>query len=346
MEIRFLSAGCADAIHILLPVHEGQTRHILIDGGSERGDYAGTLRKELESIAAHNERIALWIITHIDDDHIGGLLRFLRDAALRQNLSLANTDIWFNYSEKDYTLRVQPNTKKSVGQGIRLREYLRTASRLNEELTNDSAPHQVGDLQITLLSPSREKLDQLDVLWQAEEAEQQHNQKKAAKANDYTLKLNEFDPAIQGNDPNVFNGSSIACLLTYREQNVLLTADSHPDTLCEKLKALGYADTDGQRLPLTCMQLAHHGSEANTSAELLGLTECHTFIISANGIKHNLPNKRLLARLKARYPDQNVQVYLTHSNAVTRSILAVDQPLGGLEILFPESGQPYINITL
>ncbi|MDR6941680.1 ComEC/Rec2 family competence protein [Mucilaginibacter pocheonensis] len=346
MELRYLSVGCADAIHILLPGPGGRDQHILVDSGSERGDYPGTLRQEMEAIAARGESIDRWIITHIDDDHIGGLLRFLSDTPLRNQLPLDHTEIWFNYCEPDPGLRLGNREKKSVGQAIRLRDYLRANSRLSEQLTTDSRPAAIGELQFTLLSPTAAKLEQLAAQWQLEEESRTARQQKSARQSDYGIRLEAFDPDTQGTDPNVFNGSSIACLLDYRGKRVLLTGDSHPEVLVAQLKALGYADADDRRLVLDHLQLAHHGSEANTSAELLRLIDCRRFVINANGIKHNLPNKRLLARLRACYPGQQLQVYLTHDNRFTRSILAVDQPLQDLELIFPPAGQKYISLSL
>lgn len=348
MEIRFLSVGCADGIHILYSGLSGDQRHLLIDGGVERGDiYPTVLRKELAEIATNKEQIDLWIITHIDDDHIGGLLRFLHDTPLRESFNLLETEIWYNYTEADYVLRLQKSQKKGVAQGIRLREYLRSESRLNEDLTNQAGSREFGPLRLTLLSPSPEKLEQLKKDWQKEEAIlKSASRKKLAKASDYHKPLADFDLSQQTTDPSSFNGSSIACLLESGNHRVLLTADSHPDTIYNSLLAKGYANEDGKRLVLDYMQLAHHGSEANTSAALLGIIECSNFIISANGIKHNLPNKALIARLIACYPGKKLTIYLTHSNTLTRSILTTDLPLENLEIVYPAAGQNFIRISL
>jgi hypothetical protein len=38
----------------------------------------------------------LWIITHIDDDHIGDILRFVKDEAFRKTFDLSKTIFWYN----------------------------------------------------------------------------------------------------------------------------------------------------------------------------------------------------------------------------------------------------------
>ena len=45
------------------------------------------------------------------------------------------------------------------------------------------------------------------------------------------------------------------------------------------------------------IKISHHGSKANTNNTLLDLVDTDTYVISANGKHHNLPNKKCLARI-------------------------------------------------
>lgn len=45
------------------------------------------------------------------------------------------------------------------------------------------------------------------------------------------------------------------------------------------------------------MKLSHHGSEYNTSSDLLGLLDSPIYIVSTDGSRHGLPNKRTIARI-------------------------------------------------
>ncbi len=84
MKIKFLQAFNGDSIWISFS-ENGDPKNIIIDGGV--GDtYENNLRKKgelfdvIEHIKGCNENVDLLVLTHFDDDHIGGLLRwFNRD---------------------------------------------------------------------------------------------------------------------------------------------------------------------------------------------------------------------------------------------------------------------------
>lgn len=98
--------------------------NIIIDGGTELGTiYEETLRKILNEIADRKERVDLWIITHIDDDHIGGILRFIHDEVTFNRFDLSKTTFWYNHSIWDYPVPIATSILKSLKQGIRLREF-------------------------------------------------------------------------------------------------------------------------------------------------------------------------------------------------------------------------------
>lgn len=51
------------------------------------------------------------------------------------------------------------------------------------------------------------------------------------------------------------------------------------------------------------MKVSHHGSMYNTNKELLEIVKTDKYIISSNGTKHGLPNKRTIARIINNNPD-------------------------------------------
>jgi hypothetical protein len=96
-------------------------------------------------------------------------------------------------------------------------------------------------------------------------------------------------------DDRPANGSSIALLLEYAGHRLLLPGDAHPSDLVEGLSKLGFSA--GSPVELDAVKLAHHGSRANTSPELLALMRCDRYLVSTNGEAFNHPDKECLARV-------------------------------------------------
>ena len=64
---------------------------ILVDGGTSQ-TYRYSLKKELEKI----KRINILILTHIDSDHISGLIAFLKSSVLD---TIIIDEIWLNHPD-------------------------------------------------------------------------------------------------------------------------------------------------------------------------------------------------------------------------------------------------------
>ena len=77
----------------------------------------------------------------------------------------------------------------------------------------------------------------------------------------------------------------------------LFLGDAHDSTVVDSLSRLGYSEQ--KKLKLDLLKVSHHGSEYNTSSKFLGMVCSDRYIISTNGSKHGLPNKRTVARILA-----------------------------------------------
>ena len=154
-------------------------RRILIDGGP--GHTYPALYERVLHLPAGQRRFELFIITHIDADHIEGAIRLLNDA---DDLGLEFDRIWFNGYQQ---LMAIPGAEGRLGapQGemlsLLISDYVaRTgknvwnaglpdaraafdpgASRLPEAMLG-------GDCRLTLLSPDFDRLHELRQHWEAE----------------------------------------------------------------------------------------------------------------------------------------------------------------------------------
>ena len=95
MKIQLLQANYGDAIHLRVRENRNQYRNILIDGGTKdtwtfknknNKTEDGALKKFIKQIRDKKEFIDLLILTHIDDDHIGGVLKWFEDDGQAKDL--------------------------------------------------------------------------------------------------------------------------------------------------------------------------------------------------------------------------------------------------------------------
>lgn len=106
----------------LISFGEDVKKHILIDCGYAE-TYKRYLRKELISIAEKGEHISLFVITHVDQDHISGAIPLLRENNERKIIKIS--EIWHNsyrhlQFSKDKGGSIDPIEKKVLDEEIAL----------------------------------------------------------------------------------------------------------------------------------------------------------------------------------------------------------------------------------
>ena len=97
MKINFLKAFNGDSFWISFLENESP-RNIIIDGGTgntykSSSNVKGDLFKIIEKIREDKQFIDLLVLTHFDDDHIGGILRWLNKDKEAPKLI---KKVWFN----------------------------------------------------------------------------------------------------------------------------------------------------------------------------------------------------------------------------------------------------------
>jgi beta-lactamase superfamily II metal-dependent hydrolase len=305
--VKVLEANHGDCI---LVSHEGSssTFNILIDGGTSttfkfgpRQRFAGALCTSLDDLKEKGQHIDLVILTHIDDDHIHGLIKAFETP---NYLSELVKSIWFNSSRlitkhfnapeipENNILLTDDSPQTSERQGKELEALLDEIGCERAPLIKAGQIHSVGPFKLTVLSPSHNQLERLLHKWPSED----ESGATAAHGNDYQLSLKEIWEADEfKSDSSVYNGSSIAFLLEVDNTKMLFLGDAHDEVVVESLKELGFSEKN--KLHLDLVKVSHHGSQYNTSSEFLSLIQSSRFVISTNGTRHGLPNKRTIARI-------------------------------------------------
>lgn len=331
--IQILHASHGDCL-FLRHEQDGCIFNLLIDGGpaetfGQLCGHAKPLRLLLDELREKGETIDLVIITHVDDDHIGGILEAM---AYDDYLPSLVKEFWFNSygvissssiesGEKIHEVSgvAGEEVKTSITQGITLEEKLSKLNWYSEVIHNENKPLVRSGLEFTILSPSMKNLQRLGKKW---ERESQQTDKQTAKAeSDHKYPFSHFFIADSfKSDQSVPNGSSIAFILKIGEKKVLLLSDSYANTVARKLKLLGYSPDN----PLECsiVKISHHGSKGNTSQKLLSLISSKRYIISTDGSIFGHPDKRTIARILSAHSENNV--YFNYESVVRSLLLSED----------------------
>jgi beta-lactamase superfamily II metal-dependent hydrolase len=321
--IHFLPARYGDCIWITYK-NNSKIFRILIDGGT-----AGT-RKDILSlidpIPKRERELELCVVTHIDRDHIEGIL-----GLLRENPPIKINDIWFN----GYKHLKGPDSVETLGalQGEQLTEAIQerelswnytyfNGKSVAINKTDLPKIHLSGGMILTVLSPSFDQLEKLKPKWLKEVT-------KAGLIPGISAEEPEPGTEIFGSgipdveklakspfqeDKAEANGSSIALMAEFGDKRILLAGDAHPSRILESLHIL---QPEG-RIKIDLVKLAHHGSSGNTSPQLLEKIDCTRFVFSTNGSIFNHPSQDTVARvLKSNQNEKELVFnYKTPHNAM------------------------------
>lgn len=345
--VRVLQANHGDSI---LVTHESTNGvfNVLIDGGDgatfkygPRARYSGALCRTLDDLKVKKQNIDLAVLTHIDDDHIAGLIRaFEAPDYLREMVR----SVWFNSSRlitDHFNVDAIPandiylnsdTPETTVTQGKELEALLNEIGCERASVIMAGQSHVKGPFIFTILSPDKASLEKLLHKWPSEI----ESGETSAHANDYALSLDE----IWANDTfkcdgSPYNGSSIAFILESDGKRMLFLGDSHDEIVVRSLRELGFNEEN--RLEVELIKISHHGSERNTSVEFLSIVKAKRYVISTNGAKHGLPNKRTLARILA---SSEGIVCFNYSGVIPRMLLEreLDEYASRLEVICGEIG--------
>ncbi|MFO1303194.1 MAG: MBL fold metallo-hydrolase [Burkholderiales bacterium] len=307
--IEMLPSAHGDGLYIEYGATNAPHR-VLIDGGTEPA--YKTLKARIERLDPAQRHFELLVITHVDADHIGGIVKMLE----KRELGATFDEVWFNgFPHLDASDTPPQSDVEFFGavQGERLSTALLELRipwnhRFNGgpvRMREDGALPSVtldGGMRLTVMGPTVAKLAKLKPVWEAE----------CRKAG--LDPLEQLPPAPESEDvepmgiPNVdalagtafvedvapANGSSISLLAEFEGKRVLLGADAHPRTLID---AIDHLEGPGKTLALSAFKLPHHASQHNVSSELLSRVKCAKYLVSTNGAQFKHPDREAIARV-------------------------------------------------
>lgn len=299
--IEVLPAGYGDALLVTCALRRGRWTALIDTGPDECWPQVSARLAAVPVNSKGRRLIDLAVISHIDHDHIGGAAALFSDTALR----LRFADVWFNAPRQPVRRGVvEGETLAGILGAVATKLPWNRAWSGQWAVTPAETPYVElpGDAdrpRITLLSPSPARLQSLFRRWTKELAALRSWQPPviaAAPRRVPPLDLEKLAGKATAVDRAVANGSSIAFLLEHCGASVLLLADAHPTVVVPALRALAAAR--GQPLPwrLDAIKLSHHGSRANTTADLLRVVQADHYLVSTNGAIFGHPDDEAIAR--------------------------------------------------
>ena len=310
LNIEMLPAGHGDCLWI--EYGDGARRsRLLVDCGTE-STYK-PLKARVEKVPANERHLELFMLSHIDADHIGGAIPFFKDTTL----DLTFDDVWFNaykhisgflsakHAEIFSTLitdRKLPWNKWTGGKTIVVDSTV---------LPTCTLP---GGMVLTLLSPTPATLIKLQRQWLKEIAkiglrpgESEDFRKFLAITQTTSEDIDELADSKFSSDTAAPNGSSIAVLAEYGGKSVILGADAHAPVMVDSIKKL-LKQRGLAKLCVDAFKVSHHASQNNLNVELMKLMDCPRYLISSNGSHFNHPDRQAIARC-IKYGGENPQVF-------------------------------------
>ena len=320
--IEMLPAEQGDALFI--EYGKGRVRNrILIDGGTP--PTAEAVAARIEQLAPDDRHFELLIVTHIDTDHIGGILKFLADPPA----GLTFDDVWFNgwpqleplttdlplgsmtadaiLGPKDGEI-LDRLLELHVGGVVRGHNKPFGGEAVMVPARGPLPSHKLdGGMTLTLLAPGHRALRKLRAEWVEvvrdanwTEAEVQELVETAARRKGIDLTLGErldvrsLAAATFKSDDKPANGSSIVVLAEFEKKRLLLTGDGFAPSITAGLERLLGPE---ERLTVSAVKLAHHGSRNNTSLPMLRRLDCKQFLVSSSGKIFHHPDAEALSRV-------------------------------------------------
>lgn len=339
-------------------------KYIVIDGGPP-GVFKGSLEPRLKEIRANRGggvlELRMIMVSHIDDDHITGLLELTKMLRDKQEsgatLPFDVLTLWHN-SFDDIAGRVNaklPEAKQqlkkaskntdaaaivaSVAQGRQLRLDadalgLNMNSGFEDLIQFDKAAvkklNMGAGLRFTVLGPRKDELDALEQKWDADVKKllAKKKKKKGAKGADGGADVNPADLqalAAAFVDDSIHNLSSLVVLAELGVKRILLTGDARGDFI---LKSLAEAQllTAGT-VALDIFKVPHHGSNRNAAIELFKAIVADHYVISADGLHGNPDLDTLDMIFKAR-PSGKYDIWLTNDIKKVVTHINKNKPAG------------------
>jgi ribonuclease BN (tRNA processing enzyme) len=341
--------------------------HFLIDGGPA-STYNACLKGELQKIRENGGRVDLLIVSHVDNDHINGLLKLMRDLSLQKTSNKRWTieidALWYNAFSRTIGQHIERRlrnllrntrtvfktrsraqmTVRGIREGHDLYQYAHDLDiEINPQFNNDTIvvndkPKELkfGDIRFLVIGPTRKNLEDLRKQW----LDWLDKHEKALKTRaDYRL-------AIQA-DKSIPNLSSIMFLAKEDDNTILFTGDGLSEHVIYGLKQSKLLGSS-RSVHVNILKLPHHGSDRNITRDFFTSVTADKYLISANGRDDN-PSFLTLSWIAETAKEQHrqVEIILTNNTPnVERFVKKYPKDEYGYKLKLMKKGSHSMNLRL
>lgn len=360
-KIEMLPAKHGDALLVEYG-DEKRTRRILIDGGPLTAYPA--VEKRLGKIPAGDQAVELLVVTHVDTDHIEGIIRML--AMPEQSWPIHIEEVWFNgWRHIEEARHLGGREGEFMSALINYRLNNRWNTRFNRKavccgsLPNDEVKL-TGGMKVTMISPDSEALAALLKDWKGSLEKWDINPGDLAAAWKQLVEATKFHPGaelilgpdditaklrklLKGADPSKANGSSIGFIAEFGEKSCMFLGDAHMKVVCDSLERLGYSKE--KPLRVDAVKVSHHGSKNNITQEFFELVDARHWLFSSNGDSHSHPDKEAVEAV-IQGAIRNPTLWFNYRSPFTEKWKKGAQPIGRYRTRYPRKGKEGIVVKL
>ena len=326
-------------------------RLVLIDGGPKKV-YAPHLKPRLEKIKEargleNNDPlpIDLLMVSHVDDDHIQGILDLTRDL-IQDNPQFAQVSgFWHNSFENiigntpkeltaafskqfgaasmagdppDLTIDVEGEEEVVVVSSLKVLASIEQGAQLRSDVVNGLQSNLNEDFEggLIVANEAAEPIDMGDglkftivgpLLPELKKLHEKHQE----WLNNLAEKGQSAEDVLSAYvDKSVPNLSSIVVLAEAEGKRMLLTGDARGDKILEALELLGLKE-DGGTMHVDLLKVPHHGSANNLDNDFFQEITADHYVFSGDG-EHGNPEREAFEMLLNARGDADYTIHITY----------------------------------
>jgi beta-lactamase superfamily II metal-dependent hydrolase len=338
-------------------------RFILIDGGPS-GTFERHLRSVLEAVTPRTATLDLAVLSHVDNDHIIGMLDYFAELQAGTDALPRPAALWHNAfadtldpdtviaprlqalvtASRSSAMPASYSAVNGIGEGRSLRVRALAADvPVNPGVPNGLVspetlpdPVRFENLALRVVGPLRANLERLRQEW----LEWLEEHEDGIGRDDVTVLANS--------DRSVPNLSSIMLLAEADGGTILLPGDGRGDHLLDGLEHAGLLPPNGS-LHVGVLKLPHHGSSRNVTQRFFDRVTADIYVASADG-RYGNPDYDTLHWIveSARAGGRSVEVVATNPAPAVRQLKAKHPPSTSgyrLTVLPPSKHAHIITLT-